>query len=153
MSAPWIAAFAALWFLVLLLGFAVIGVMRRITGVLERAEQQLATELGGGVPLLTAVPAFGLVDQAGEPVSSDDLIRETSIVLFVDAGCRPCRSIARELSGARIRGIPLVVVAGEEGVGEDFGLSPDVSVYRPVLTAAVNRSVEASSRTSAMTRA
>ena len=60
----------------------VIGVMRRVVGVLERAERLLVDEREG-VSLLSAVSSFDVVDAAGELVSSKDLLRTTTIVLLL----------------------------------------------------------------------
>jgi hypothetical protein len=129
MTAPWIAAFASLWLFVVLLGLGVVGVMRRIAGVLERAEHLLSTGFEGA-SLLTAIPPFDVVDDAGRRVASEELIRGTTIVVFMDAGCRPCRALATELDGSKIDRLPLIVIAGDEGLGEAFGLPPDVPVFR-----------------------
>jgi thiol-disulfide isomerase/thioredoxin len=131
MSGPWIAAFACLWLLVLLLGFTVVGVMRRMTGVLERTEHLLSQE-SDGVPPLTLIPPFEVVDEAGESLSSEHLLREPTIVLFMESGCKPCRALAAELADSRgaIGRVPLVVIAGDEGLGDGFGLSPDIPVLR-----------------------
>jgi len=130
MTAPWIVAFACLWLVVVLLGFAVVGVMRRMVGVLERAEQHLATE-PGGVPLLTSIPPFQLLDDAtGEAMSSEEVIREPSIVLFMESGCKPCQALATKLDDADLSGVPLIVIAGEEGLNERFRLPVDVPVFR-----------------------
>ena len=117
--------------LVLLLGFVVVGVMRRITGVLEQAESRLATELGGGVPLLTAIPPFELVDDAtGEIVSSEDVIQEPTVLLFMEADCERCWQLASALSEQGAANFPLVVVAGKQGLGAGFELPANVPVFR-----------------------
>jgi hypothetical protein len=129
MTTPWIIAFACLCVLVLLLGFSVIGVMRRMVGVLERAERLLSQEFEGAPPL-TRVPPFELVDESGETASSTDLIRESTIVLFMEAGCKSCRTLAQELLRPEIGQLPLLVIAGEAGLGDDFGLAADIQVFR-----------------------
>jgi hypothetical protein len=130
MTTPWIVAFACLWLLVLLLAFCVIGLMRRVGAVLERAEHLVAEGLEGAAPL-TVIPPFDLADEMHEVISSTTLIDSTTIVLFLESGCKPCTAIAAELatSGWSER-LPLLVVAGEEGLGPEFNLPGEVPVYR-----------------------
>lgn len=47
MTTPWISVFVALWVIVLLLAVVVVGVLRRIGGVLDAAEAQLAANPEG----------------------------------------------------------------------------------------------------------
>jgi thiol-disulfide isomerase/thioredoxin len=131
MSGPWIAAFVCLTVLVMLLALMVLGVMRRMVGVLERAERMLANELDG-ISLLSAVPTFEVIDRAGQIVSSQQILKETSLLLFLESGCAPCRAIASDLaeSNGLIGSLPLIVVAGEEGLDDDFKLSPKIAVVR-----------------------
>lgn len=131
MTAPWIAAFACLWFVVLLLGFTVVGVLRRISGVLERVERGISQDIPGA-PLLSVVQPFEVIDEAGVAIRSDELIQEPRILLFMERGCEPCRSLAIELgtAGTGNLAVPLLVIAGEDGLGARFPLPPDVPVLR-----------------------
>jgi hypothetical protein len=131
MSVPWITAFAILWLLVMLLGFSVVGVMRRAIAVLERAERQPTLDLGGVKPL-TRLPRFQLLNDAGETVMSDQLLQETTLLVFMEAGCKPCRALARSLDGAdrEVAGMPLVIVLDDRGEVEEFALPADVPVFR-----------------------
>lgn len=123
MSVPWITAFAILWLVVTLLGFSVVGMMRRAIAVLERAERQPTLDLGGVKPL-TRLPRFQLLNDAGETVMSDQLLRETTLLVFMEAGCKPCRALARSLDGAdrEVAGMPLVIVLDDRGEVEEFAL-------------------------------
>jgi hypothetical protein len=130
MTAPWIAAFGALWFLVVLLALAVIGMIRRTVAVLERAEQRLGAEYSG-VPLLSVIPSFEVLDDnTGEVVSSADLLQGPTILMFMEAGCDPCRQLAAELAEAELLELPLIIVAGEQGLGQRFALPPSALIVR-----------------------
>lgn len=117
MSGAWIAAFLALWAVVLLLGLLVLGLLRRIGPVLERAEFVASSAVGPGIglPLGTTVPDFELSLANGEAISAADLRGRPYVLLFVSSGCAPCRGLAAEI---RTREGPapladLIVVAAE----------------------------------------
>jgi hypothetical protein len=59
MTAPWIAAFVALWVLVVLVALTVAGLLRRLNGILEQAESRPASDHGGwGISPGARVPEF-----------------------------------------------------------------------------------------------
>ena len=102
MSAAWIAAFLALWVVVILETVLVLGLMRRVWHLAQEA-QLLITGPGfdlavGGAPAGAAIPAFHVTDAEGRPLSSADLFAMPAVALFVERGCGPCRELARELS-------------------------------------------------------
>jgi hypothetical protein len=119
MSTPWIIAFAVLWATVLLLALVVLGVLRRLVGVLERAENYLPTGSGGTAlgldPGARASPFEGILGERGA-VSSEELLRNTTLMLFMEADCGPCATLAQELHGIRdtIEGVTFYVVLDEE---------------------------------------
>lgn len=84
MSTPWIIAFGCLWALVLLLAFVVLGTLERALAIIQRVDERAA--VGGGVSPLTVMPRFELLDEANNPFSSEALIREPTLLLFMDAG-------------------------------------------------------------------
>jgi hypothetical protein len=131
MSGPWIVAFGCLWLVVLLIGFSVVGVVRRISGVLEGSERLLAREIEGAEPL-SLIPPFELIDEVGDLVSSQAVITETTLLLFMDSHCGPCQVLLSDLTrhGDELGRVPIVVVADEEGLADGFQLPPTVSVFR-----------------------
>ena len=119
MSALWTAAFAALTLLVLLLAVVQIGLLRRVTAVLERAEAAvreggLAT--GDGLAPGARIPPFTATSLQGRPVRSDDVTGE-SVWLLLSAGCGPCQLLAADLrrapDGAGL-GMPLLVLVDSQ---------------------------------------
>jgi hypothetical protein len=112
-SAPWVAAFAALWLVTLLNTALVLGGLRRIGNVLERAEARLpAEEPTFGKAIGSAVDPFHLVDESGADVPWDEFVREPTILLFMSTGCVACTDLAARLRDVdeQVDGVPLVVV-------------------------------------------
>jgi hypothetical protein len=112
-SAPWVAAFAALWLVTLLNTAVVLGGLRRIANVLERAEARLPGEEPSlGAEVGSAVDPFLLFDENGGEVAWQEFVREPTILLFMSPDCVACRDLAEHLVGPReqVDGVPLVVV-------------------------------------------
>jgi hypothetical protein len=90
MSGPWIAGFVALWIGFLALATIVLGLLRRISPLIERAEAQLGVQGGrsgfGGAPVASAVAPFQLVDSSGETALSRESVEEPTLLLFVAPG-------------------------------------------------------------------
>lgn len=128
MSGPWIAAFVVLWTVVALLVFLVLGLLRRVSGVLEGAEMRLRSSpismLTGGLAIGEVVEAFSLTDAAGKSVRSDALLANGAVIVFMEHDCEPCQALAtslREWEGSRfVR--PVFVALNEAERGEwDLG--------------------------------
>lgn len=112
MTPAWIAAFCALWVLVLLLAFLVLGTLRRVTAVLEQVRVSEASSLGAAP--MTIVEPFELYDDEGLRLTSEELLTEPStILLFIKPDCGPCLSLLENLDivGERIGEVPFHVVA------------------------------------------
>lgn len=125
MTAPWIAALVAVWVVLAVLSIVVLGALRRITGVLERAEAALQQSGGldvGGASVGSFVPPFELIDEGGARVTSAELLREPTLLLFLGASCGPCHSLAPRLG--ELAGLPLAVVL-EGGAGRSSLSIPD----------------------------
>jgi hypothetical protein len=100
-TAPWIAAFVALWALALVTAFLVLGAMRRVSNALEGVEQRIHGQpTHGGLPIGSMVPDFEAVSDDGNILSSQELMVRASVYLFLSAGCSPCQRIAKELQDA-----------------------------------------------------
>jgi hypothetical protein len=108
----WIAAVCALWALVLLLAFLVLGTLRRVTAVLEQVRVPETPALGAAPT--TVVEPFELYDDLGLRVGSDELLVEpATILLFIEPGCTPCLRLTEQLEGVGeyLVGVPIYVVA------------------------------------------
>lgn len=131
MSGPWVAAFAALWLVTLLNTAVVLGGLRRIANVLERAEARLPGEGPAfGAAVGSAIDPFDLVDEGGRELGWAELVREPTIFLFMSKHCAACDGLAEHLAGSReqVDGVPLVVVVDDGAEARPEGLPPDLSV-------------------------
>lgn len=117
MSGLWIGAFVGLCGLVVILGVIVLGTLRRLLPVLERAETSLAsvsTRISpGGLPSGSTVPAFSAEEIGGSLFSEADLEGSKSIVLFLSSSCVACARLVDDLERGRVPdlGARLVVVS------------------------------------------
>jgi hypothetical protein len=114
----WITAICALWAIVVLLAFLVLGTLRRVTAVLEQVRVPVAPELGAAAT--TVVDPFELYDDQGLAITSDELLVEpATILLFVKPECTPCSTLIEELEavGERMEAIPFYIVAPESAQG------------------------------------
>ncbi len=99
MTGPWIAALVAVAALSVITAVLVLGLLRRLSVVLQGVEQQLrAGSHLGGVPEGSQLPAFEVIDAAGKPIESSRLLTGPPILLFLSAGCTPCESLIIELA-------------------------------------------------------
>lgn len=116
MTGPWIAAFLALWAVVVLLAVLTLGLLRRVAPALEQVERaagvgRMMEDLG--LPAGAVVPPFEVTDAAGRRVPFADVGPQDRVVLFVDANCPACDAVTTAL--ARRPGpvdLPVVVVPG-----------------------------------------
>lgn len=100
MTAPWIVAFAGLGVTVLVLGVAVVGLLRKSTATLERLSLRLAEwrpEDMGGLPPGTTVPNFLVSDRNGRRQFAADVLRGPCLMLLLETGCEPCDGLVRDL--------------------------------------------------------
>jgi hypothetical protein len=133
MSAPWIAAFLALCGFVVLLGLIVLGTLRRIAPLLERAEAALATgpqRAPGGLRSGARVPPFAGKVVDGSTFTEQDLLRRRAVVLFVGASCAACERLIIDLEAGRIPDLSsrLFVVSEYADEAERFAPSAEVTV-------------------------
>ena len=136
MSNAWIAAYAVLWLTVLVVTFTMVGIVRRITSVLEVLERRLATPPDMGAEINSIVSPFELVDADGQTVSFEELVQEPTIMLVSANGCPACRKLLGELDGVggSIGGVPLLVVTNADDVETHY--PPGIRVlYEPELAA------------------
>jgi methylamine dehydrogenase accessory protein MauD len=86
----------------LALAVVVLGILRQITPVLERAAAQMAALGPGheGPPVGEQVPEFAARDTDGQLVSDQELRGRPFVLLFLSAGCGPCERLAAEIRRA-----------------------------------------------------
>lgn len=114
MTGPWIVALVAVASLSLVTAVLVLGLLRRMTVLLQSVEGQLQSGDGlGGVPVGGAVPSFEVVNQVGHVLSSSDLMAGPGILLLLAQDCAPCESLIDEMVylGRSPTRVPLVAIA------------------------------------------
>jgi peroxiredoxin len=137
LNSAWIAAFAALAALVVLLGLVVLGTLRRITPLIERveatiretSEQAARAGLQPGSP----VPAFAATEIGGHSFTDRDLRRSRTLLLFVGSSCAACDKLVSDLQSHRIPELEarLVIVADDAEEAPAFA-APSVTVLTQV---------------------
>jgi hypothetical protein len=115
-STPWIAAYAVLWLTVLVLAFTMIGIVRRVGGVLEGMEQRLSVKAEFGAPVNSTISPFQVVDAAGRAVAFEELVTRPTLLLVMSNHCSACTALAAQLEGVgrSVNGLPFVVVTNAD---------------------------------------
>jgi hypothetical protein len=115
-SAPWIAAYAVLWLTVLVLTFTVLGIVRRIGGVLEGLEQRLSAAAEFGAAVNSRISLFQLADADGHAVGFEELVREPTLLLVLSNHCSACTALVEQLEGvdSSVGGIPFAAVTNAD---------------------------------------
>jgi methylamine dehydrogenase accessory protein MauD len=102
MTPLWLISYVALWLMVLLLGFLLLGVLRALAQLRWRLEQVQATtpsRIGrGGLKPGQRAPDFTLPSAAGDDVSLHDFAGRRVFLVFTQSGCKPCHRIIPELN-------------------------------------------------------
>src|SRR4051795_9494371 len=94
MSPWWLVSYVALWLVVLLLGFLLLGALRAL-GLqgwrLEQLEATAPTRVGrNGLKPGKAAPDFTLPESAGGEVHLRDFAGRKVLLVFTQSGCGPC---------------------------------------------------------------
>jgi len=114
MNALLLISCGLLWVAVLFLGFLLLGTLRAVGLLRWQLEQLEATTPNragrGGLKPGQPAPDFTLPSAAGGEVSLREFAGRPVLLVFVQAGCGPCRAIAPELNRLA-RGGELRVVA------------------------------------------
>jgi methylamine dehydrogenase accessory protein MauD len=114
MSPWWLISYAALWLMVLLLGFLLLGALRAL-GLLRWRQEQLEATMPsrtgrGGLKPGKKAPDFTLPSVAGGEVSLHDFAGRRVFLVFTQSGCKPCHRIMPELNKLQRGGEVLVLV-------------------------------------------
>lgn len=121
MSAAWITVVAVLWAFVIVLGSVVIGILRRIAPILERAEARGAeTPSMTGLPIGSPVPVFAAQEVDGRAFTEAELGGSRTLVLFLGSSCQACDRFVFDLeAGATpdLSDTKLVVVSDADDAG------------------------------------
>src|SRR5690242_3849023 len=102
MSPWWLVSYAALWLVVLFLGF-LLRVALRALGLLrwrlEQLQPTMPSRTGrGGLKPGKKAPDFTLPCVVGGEVSLHDFAGRRVFLIFTQSGCKPCHKVAPELN-------------------------------------------------------
>jgi methylamine dehydrogenase accessory protein MauD len=114
MNPWWLVSYVALWVVVLLLAFLLLGALRALGLLrwrLEQLEATTPTRTGrGGLKPGKKAPDFTLPCVAGGEVSLHDFGGRRVFLVFTQSGCKPCHKIAPELKRLHHAGAVQVLV-------------------------------------------
>jgi len=133
MTSAWTIAFLALSLLVLLLAVLVVGTLRRIAVVLERAQAELPAasdrSMTLGISPGSTIPYFTAEEVGRGAFTSDDLLGSPAVVLFLGTSCAPCRDLIDDLRAGHVpeTAARLVVVVDASDAAE-LAVSSHVTV-------------------------
>jgi len=102
MTTPWVIAFVLVAAIALLSALLTLGLLRRISAILETVEDRLrrAPQPLGGLTAGSKVPWFELTAADGRTTDSSHLLVEATVLLLLSSTCSPCRSLALEIAEA-----------------------------------------------------
>lgn len=128
MPIGWAVVVVILCVAVIVLSVIVLGLLRQITPVLERATGLVAALQNDGPPVGERVPDFTATGAEGE-VTAVSLRGQPSVLLFLSVGCGPCEQLAADLRGADLDELAgqLVVVTESNGP-QELGLPATLQV-------------------------
>jgi methylamine dehydrogenase accessory protein MauD len=114
MSPWWLVSYVALWLLVLLLGFLLLGALRAL-GLqgwrLEQLEATTPSRVGrNGLKPGAAAPDFTLPGATGGEVALRDFAGRRVLLVFTQSGCGPCKRVMPELNRLQAAGELQVLV-------------------------------------------
>ena len=115
---------------VLLNALVTIGLLRRMSAILETVEDRLrrAPQPLGGLTAGSKVPWFELTGADGRIIDSSHLLVEPTVLLLLSSTCSPCKVLALEIAEApkplaEVPVIPVVQPTGPpEAAFDDLGL-------------------------------
>jgi methylamine dehydrogenase accessory protein MauD len=114
MNPWWLVSYVALWLVVLLLGFLLLGALRAL-GLqgwrLEQLEATTPSRVGrSGLKPGAVAPDFTLPDAAGGEVALSDFAGRRVLLVFTQSGCGPCNRVMPELNRLQAAGRLQVLV-------------------------------------------
>lgn len=124
MSAWWTTAFVALWLVVMIVAVILLGFLRRVTAVLERAELAVSSgqvNLGGARAGLQVEP-FHVADASGREVSSDELFATPATHLLLHSSCQPCGHLVNKLDRLPESDVPVFAFMDDTPAGREIRL-------------------------------
>jgi methylamine dehydrogenase accessory protein MauD len=127
----------ALWLVVMLLGFLLLGALRAL-GILkwqlEQLQATMPSRLGrDGLRLGKKAPAFTLPSTNGKELALSDYAGRKVLLVFTQSGCSPCKAIVPELNRLAQRGPHHVLVVNNADPDKTRAWAMEVDARFPVL--------------------
>jgi hypothetical protein len=119
MPVGWAITVVILCVAVVALAVVLLGLLRQITPVLEQLAATGSTVRTMGPDVGSPLPHFAVRSPGGE-VTDEKLRGRTATLLFLSAGCGPCKTLAQEMRSADLNGLTdqLVIITGPDGLAE-----------------------------------
>ena len=137
LSSLWLASAVALWPIVLLQGFLLLGALRSLALLRWRLDQLEATMPSkinrNGLKPGARAPEFSLPSTAGDEVSLRDFAGRKVLLTFTQSGCRPCHAVIPELEKLQATGEIQVIVVNNGDPEATRDWPGKLSVSFPVL--------------------
>jgi methylamine dehydrogenase accessory protein MauD len=137
MTPWWLLSYVALWLVVLLLAFLLLGALRALGLLRWRLEQLEATTPSrtgrGGLKPGKKAPDFTLPCVSGGETSLHDFAGRRVFLVFTMSGCKPCHRIVPELNQLQRRGEVQVLVVNNGELEATRQWAAEVKVCFPVL--------------------
>jgi methylamine dehydrogenase accessory protein MauD len=137
MTPWWLLSYVALWLVVLVLGFLLLGALRALGLLRWRLEQLEATTPSrtgrGGLRPGKKAPDFTLPCASGGEASLHDFAGRRVFLVFTMSGCKPCHRIVPELNRLQRRGEVQVLVVNNGEPGATRQWAAEAGACFPVL--------------------
>jgi methylamine dehydrogenase accessory protein MauD len=137
MSSFLMFATLALWLVVLVLGFLLLGALRALGLLQWQLEQLQATtpsRVGrNGLPVGKRAPDFTLPGTDGREIALSDFAGRKVLLVFTQSGCGPCKAIVPELDRLAERGTHQVVVINNTDLEKTRSWTREADARFPVL--------------------
>jgi methylamine dehydrogenase accessory protein MauD len=138
MNTVWWISYLVLWLAVLFLGFLLLGTLRALGLLRWRLEQlELTTPRRVGRDGLkpgTRAPDFTLPGVTGATVALHDFAGRSVVLVFTQAGCKPCRQIVPALNRLQQKGAYQVLAVAHGDPEKVRQWAGEVGACFPVLT-------------------
>jgi hypothetical protein len=124
MPVGWAIVIIVQWLAIAALAVVTLGVLRQVTGQLERAPKRQGRM--GPTPG-TKVPSFAAVDANGAEFTDAQLRGKPNVFLFLSSGCGPCAQLAAEMRSAELDWLAsALTIFTDPGGGEALGLPAEL---------------------------
>ena len=138
MTTPWLVSYIVLWAIVLGLAFLLLGTLRSLGLLQWKFDELVATRPvrkgREGLDPGNKAPDFTLPSTMDSEISLSDHAGREVLLVFTQAGCRPCHEIAPELNRLQEAGKFQVLVVNHGEHNETQAWADDIEACFPIVT-------------------